>query len=183
MNKTEIIEGLVKRVVAGDMLAAEQLYERFFGAMFHISFQMTQDKMLSEDILQDCFTKSFIKINQLKIDSQYGGWLKRMVINASIDAVKKRKNWVDFDQEILNEVSIGYQNTNWSKIEGLDIDSVNQAIAELPERSRLVCCLFLIEGNTHKEISEILEISISTSKSQYQYALKLLRRKLVQKGN
>lgn len=175
LKLNENIAKLVKRVASGDLIAAEQLYESYASAMFHLSFRMTLDKMLSEDILQECFIKSFLKIKSLKNPNQYGGWLKRMVINATIDKIKKRKQWELLDSNI--DIPIETDNSEF-EIKGINLQILNEAIAELPEKSRVVLCLYLLEDKTHREISELVGISISTSKSQYQYALKLLRVKL-----
>jgi len=158
---------------AGDQLAAERLYQRFSGAMLLVSTRITQDRMASEDILQEVFLKSFTRIESLQDKSRYGGWLKRMIVNASIDYVKNRKDWkvIDEDYELPDE-------KNEAEIPGINADQIEAAIGKLPPKCRTVFSLYLIESYSHAEVAELLHISLSTSKSQYQYALKLLRNEL-----
>ncbi len=168
---TEISE-LVKRVQKGDMLAAELLYERYAVAMYLVSFRITNNKETSEDILQEVFVKSFTCLNNLKDKNRYGGWLKRMIVNASIDAVKAKRNWENIDDhyELTEEEE--------EAIPGISPEVINRAITALPEKCRTVFSLYLIEGYSHAEVADLLDIALSTSKSQYQYALKLLRKML-----
>lgn len=167
------IADLALRVKKGDMLAAERLYENYAPGMLLISQRITNDRMTSEDILQESFVKSFTKIEKLKEPAKYGGWLKQMVINASITSVKKKKSWIEIDDRIDLEEEVEEE-----KIPKATTDAIHRAIKELPDRCRTVFSLYLIEGYTHAEVAETLDVSVSTSKSQYRYALKLLRSKI-----
>lgn len=172
---TYIIE-LVKKLRNQDAMAMQGLFELFSREMMATSFRITNSKADSEDILQDTFIRSFQKIKQLTEDKLYGAWLKRMVINDSLRLVKMRKYFQDIEHLEIADV-----HDHHSVYESIPFDIIKRAIQNLPDGSRVVFSLYLLEGYKHKEIAEELNISISTSKSQYRYALKLLREQFVQK--
>lgn len=174
MKPTDEITTLVQRVQRGDLLAAELLYERFAAAMFLVSHRITNHRTTSEDILQEAFAKSFTKIETLKDRKRYGGWLKQMVVNGSIDAVRRSRQW----ESLEGQYHLTDESEATEEIPAATTEAIHKAISELPEKCRTVFSLYLIEGYTHKEIGEMLSLATSTSKSQYQYALKLLRQKL-----
>lgn len=161
------------RLSSGDDLAAEMLYEQFSNQMYALSYGITQDKMAAEDILQEAFTKSFLGIAGLREASRYGGWLKRMVVNGSIDWLKRRPQWDELDMG-QHEMA----QSDGEAVPAVSTEEIHRGIASLPAKCRLVFTLYLIEGHTHKVVAEMIGISISTAKSQYAYALKLLRKKI-----
>jgi len=150
------------------------LFNSFSKEMMATSQRITNSKVDTEDILQEAFLKSFQKIGQLKEDKLYGGWLKQIVINASLQLVKKRINYSTLEQ--APEIEAETSESNW--YEGIPFDTIKQAIQNLPDGSRAIFSLHLLDGYKHKEIAEVLGVSISTSKSQYRYALKLLKEEL-----
>lgn len=172
MKPADEIAKLVHRVQKGDLLAAELLYERYAPGMYLVSYRITNHRTTSEDILQDAFAKSFTKLDTLKDKKRYGGWLKQMVVNGSIDAVRKNRNW----ESIEDQYHLADESEPKEEIPAVTKDAIYIAIGKLPEKCRTVFTLYLIEGYTHKEVGEMLGLAISTSKSQYQYALKLLRK-------
>jgi len=164
----------VQQVKKQDMLAMRTLYEQYSKEMLAASFRITNNLQDSEDIIQEAFLTSFQKIGQLKDGTKYGGWLKQIVTNKSLSSIKKR---IHFKQiETVGEWAMETEGKDWYK--GIPFDKIKKAIQELPEGSRQIFTLFLLENYKHKEIAEILNISVSTSKSQYRYALKLLKEKL-----
>jgi len=167
------ISSLVHKVKQKDVLAMRTLYEAFAKEMLATSQRITNSKADSEDILQEAFLSSFDKIGQLKDENHYGPWLKRIVVNKSLTAIKKRisfSNVEDIDPFVEEETKPWY--------EGICFDKIKSAIQDLPGGSREIFSLYLLEGYKHREIAEVLDISESTSKSQYRYALKILRNKL-----
>lgn len=152
----------------------QSLYESFSQEMMATSQRITNSRVDSEDILQEAFMTSFRKIGQLKDELGYGGWLKRIVINSSLRQVKSRRNYTDLQTLELEESA--EQEGRW--YEGISFDLIRQAIQELPDGCREIFSLYLLEGYKHREIAEALEVAVSTSKSQYSYALKLIRTKL-----
>ena len=161
------------QVKKNDVVAMRTLYEKYSKEMLATSFRITNNLQDSEDILQDSFLASFQKINQLKEGGKYVGWLKQIVVNNSLAHIKKK---VNFKNLTTVEDRAEEEEENW--FEGISFEKIREAIQELPEGSRQVFSLYLLENHKHREIAEMLGISISTSKSQYRYALKILKDKL-----
>ena len=165
---------LVNRARRKDIGAMRTLYERYAKEMLATSYRITNDLQGSEDILQEAFLDAFEKIGQLKDGNRFAVWLKRIMINKSLASIKRRVYFEEVDSVMdLPEdevvVPLGYSFA--------DLQSM---IQELPEGCRQVFSLYLLDDYKHKEIAELLDISVSTSKSQYRYAIKLLRDKLSQ---
>lgn len=141
--------------------------------MYNICIRMVRNKTDAEDILQDAFIKAFKNLQSFNSDSPFGPWLKRIVINNCLDFLKKRKlTFADGEIEIAdNEVSVDEK-------QEIDPEIVHEAIKELPDGARVVFNLFILENYKHKEIAEMLNISESTSKSQYQRARTMLQDRL-----
>ena len=150
------------------------LYEQYSKEMLAASYRITNNLQDSEDILQEAFLTSFQKIDQLKDGAKYGGWLKQIITNKSLTSIKKRVQFKEI--ETVKDLAEEVEDSDWYK--GIPFDKIKKAIQELPESSRQIFTLYLLENYKHKEIAELLNISVSTSKSQYRYALKLLKEKL-----
>ncbi|NJL12212.1 MAG: sigma-70 family RNA polymerase sigma factor [Microscillaceae bacterium] len=163
---------LVEACRRGDPNAQRRLYEQYASAMFTICMRMTNQRDEAEDILQEAFCDAFRRINSFKGESTFGAWLKRIVINRSINHLKrKRLDWVSLEGRDFREEEEGPEaetTTHW------EVQKVHRGIQALPDGFRMVLTLYLIEGYDHGEIAEILNISESTSKSQYNRAKKRL---------
>ena len=173
MREHDYITSLVHQVKKHDVVAMRTLYDKYSKEMLATSYRITNNLQDSEDILQDSFLVSFQKIHQLKEGGKYVGWLKQIVVNKSLAQIKKRVSFKNLDE--LEDRS-EEEETNW--FEGISFEKIKEAIQELPDGCRQIFSLYLLENHKHKEIAELLSISISTSKSQYRYALKLLKEKL-----
>ena len=167
------IQDLVKRAAENDISAIRDLYDKFSREMLSVSYRITDNIAESEDILQEAFLTSFEKIEQLEKAAAYPGWLKRIVTNKSLNAIKKR---VHFSE--VNEIPEWEEQDTSPWYSGISFDKIRDAIQELPDGCRQVLTLYLLEEYKHREIADMLNISISTSKSQYRYALGLLRKRL-----
>ena len=167
----DLQQALVNRCKRGDSTAQRELYQRYVHAMYNVALRITQDVMEAEDVLQEAFLRAFRHLKNFKGDATFGAWLKRIVINTAINHVKQRKT----------------ERLNWDQADGLYWDEpkaeessnamreIQQAIKELPDGYRTVFTLYQLEGYDHKEISNILQISEATSKSQFSRAKKKLR--------
>ena len=133
---------------------------------------MTNDAEIAKDLLQEAFVKAFRKIHDLEDPKAFGGWLKRIVVNIGLEHARRKKYYF----EDINE----QEEAENEEIDGSLIDdkTLHDAIKELPDGCRTVLCLHLLEGFKHKEIAEQLDISESTSKTQFRHAKKLLKTKL-----
>jgi RNA polymerase sigma-70 factor (ECF subfamily) len=138
--------------------------------MYNIAIRFLNNKMDAEDILQESFLTAFEKLSELSDYNAFGSWLKRIVINNCISHIRKSK--IVFD-DIDNYAAEEYSDDGDPDL-SIDPILVHYAIRELPPQGRAVLILHALEGYKHREISEMLGISESTSKSQYRRALDLL---------
>lgn len=169
MNRINHIDNLVAQVQGGDKRAFKELYALHAKSMINSAFRIVRDDALAEDAVQNSFIKAFLNIKKLKDRSSFSGWLKRIVINQAIE-LSKLKRFQPIEQvEMEEDVSA----TEWWK--EIPFSHIEKEILNLPNKARVVLSLYIFEGLTHLEIAEYLEISNSTSKSQYQYALKRLK--------
>ena len=152
----------------GDKKAFREFYDLYAKAMLNISLRILGSVEEAEDVLQDAFVIAFQNAGKIRSDLEFGGYLKKIVINRSIDLVRKKK--IGF--ESLDEAH-GVEEETEEPME-YDIDIVRQCIAGLPAGFRVVLTLYLFENYSHKEIGAMLNISEGTSKSQYNRARKRL---------
>lgn len=139
--------------------------------MFSICLRITNDHGDAEDVLQDSFLSAFKNIGSYKGTASFGAWLKKIVVHKAINLVQRRK---------LAIVSIeGHDVCEDEAADGDDpaykVEQIKKAVQLLPDGFRLVFSLYLLEGYDHKEIAEILHITESTSKSQFNRAKKKLK--------
>ncbi len=146
-----------------DAKAQMQLYDLYCDAMFTVAVRYVKDSFTAEDIMQEAFIKAFKKINSYKEEVAFGAWLKRIVINQSIDWLKKRKlELVSINDEIT---TIADEEEHWNVAATISYQEIVNCIQKLKEKYRIVLTLFLLEGYDHGEISKILGISEVTSRT------------------
>jgi RNA polymerase sigma-70 factor (ECF subfamily) len=143
--------------------------------MYNISLRMVGNAIEAEDVMQEAFLKAFTKIDTYEGIVSFGAWLKKIVINRSLDQLKKRK--VKFEE--LNE-KIPDEEPDSINISEINMERLKKAIQLLPDGYRVVLSLYLLEGYDHEEIAQILGISNVSSRSQFLRA-KLKLRQMVQK--
>lgn len=165
---------IIERCKKGDRKAFYELYSLYNKAMFNISLRILNNTFEAEEVLQDSFLKAFQNIQIYNSNHLFGAWLKKIVINGSLDALKKRKPKLVSIDEIglsLGEENEAYDNED--EIE-FDVETIKKCVSQLPDGYRTVLSLFLFEDYSHKEIAELLGINEGTSKSQYNRAKKKL---------
>ncbi|MCV9386925.1 RNA polymerase sigma factor [Reichenbachiella ulvae] len=155
----------VELLRVNDRTAQYEIYRLYSKAMLNTSFRMLQDLAEAEDVVQEAFVKAFNGIDKFRGESTFGSWLKRIVVNGALNVIKKRKEMADVDE--IEDRPDADESLDYSEV---SVDQVKAAVADLPEGFRMVFTLYLIEGYDHKEIAEILGISESTSKSQFNRA-------------
>jgi RNA polymerase sigma-70 factor, ECF subfamily len=168
-------DDVIAQCLNGDSVAQHQLYNLYAKAMYNICFRMTNDVDEAADVLQEAFISAFNNLGSYKGTASFGAWLKKIVVNKSINHIRSRKmNLVPLDdvepasEDVINDEELY-----------LDIDRIKSGIELLPDGYRVVFSLYLLEGYDHKEISQILGIAESTSKSQYNRAKAKLRKILI----
>lgn len=176
----DIHSELIKKCKKGDREAQFRIYKLYYTAMYNTSFRIVNDSMEAEDIMQESFLKAFNSLSQYKGEVSFGAWLKKIVINRSLDFL--RKNAPLFESLDNIEYEDLQQSEDLENIEtkGL-IEKIKEEIYQLPDGYRIILNLYLFEGYDHDEISQILNISASTSRSQYARAKKKLLENLKNK--
>ncbi|MGM0464177.1 MAG: RNA polymerase sigma factor [Bacteroidota bacterium] len=161
-----IHQDLIDGCKNGDQKAQFQIYKLYYKAMFNTSLRIVCDTMEAEDIMQEAFLSAFEKINTYSGTVSFGAWLKKIVINRSLDAVSRKKAiFEDIDTHFeLREESDDTADADTDLEDRLN--EVKSAINNLPDGYRIILSLYLLEGYDHDEIGEILDISSSTSRSQ-----------------
>ena len=132
----------------------------------------------AEDILQESFIEAFENIGSFRSDSTFGAWLKRIVVNRSINSLKKRRLKLveELEEPAAEPAEVNDDDIQW------EVQRVRSAIQNLPDGYRLVLSLYLLEGYDHAEIAQILNITESTSKSQYNRAKAKVRELLINRS-
>lgn len=178
MNATyiNIHSDLIEACKDGDRSAQFRLYKLYSKAMFNICTRILGDRAAAEDALQEAFISAFNKIHTFEGRASFGAWIKRIVVNKCLSMVNKRKLFVEpLNEEIVEGYS---EDTVHEGLIEINSQVLHQAIKDLPQGCRVVFTLYQLEGYDHQEISEILGVSVSTSKSQFHRAKKLLQEKL-----
>ena len=182
MNLTATVyyDELVAKCKQGDKLGYELLYRQYAKAMFNTSLRIVNNRADAEDILQEAFIAAF-KLDQFDYTSTFGAWLKRIVINKSIDFLRKRKlTVVDIDDVPTGHIISDDVFHDEEQLK-LKVDEIKQAIIKLPSGYRTVLSLHLFEDYDYDEIAETLNISAVTVRTQYHRAKQKLLQ-LLQKG-
>ena len=174
---TNIQTAIVRKACKGDAEAKAWLYQQYSKAMFNICLRMTGNRNDAEDILQDAFIIAFHNLKQLKEAVQFGGWLKRIVVNECIRFSKKTVYWTEWEEE--KNLHVPVEEPEWWKT--VDFNIIHQEIKGLPDGCRQIFNLYVLEDYSHKTIAESLGITESTSKSQYHRARQLLKERIVKK--
>ncbi|QNJ96744.1 RNA polymerase sigma factor [Constantimarinum furrinae] len=154
---------LIEQCKQNNPKAQMALYRQYCDGMFIVAQRYLKDTATAEDALQEAFIKAFKKIDQFKGDVTFGSWLKRIVINMCLDVIKSKK--VELLSLHENVVHIAEKEDDWHVPDQTTMEEVYSAIEQLPYNHRIVVKLFLLEGYDHQEISEILGISESASRT------------------
>jgi len=179
MFQTDIIE----KCKQNNRIAQLQLYNQYCDGMFAVAMRFVKDSMEAEDIVQEAFIKAFTKLHQYKAEVTFGAWVKRIVVNKSIDLLKsKKQHMLDLDEVHLKIVDSSYED-EWLVDDIITLEDVKEAINKLPEKYQYVVMLYLIEGYDHQEIAEILNITEVASRTQLSRGKAQLKEILTLKSN
>ena len=178
LTATLVRDELVERCKLGDSASYQTHYRQYAKAMYNTSLRIVNNTADAEDVLQEAFLDAFRSLNDFHYHSTFGAWLKRIVINKSINILRKRKmQLVELDQTnahaIMDEEKPDEQEMQYK------VEQVKKAILKLADGYRTVLSLYLLEGYDQEEISEILGITHNTVRTQYirakQKLLQILR--------
>jgi RNA polymerase sigma-70 factor (ECF subfamily) len=187
MSNTEaafrnIHQDLIDGCREGDQKAQFQIYKLYYKAMYNTSLRIVNDRKEAEDIMQESFLSAFEKIDSYSGTVSFGAWLKKIVVNRSLDALGKRKAIFEDIESYVGIIDDSPEETINDEENELKIEKIKMAINELPDGYRIILSLYILEGYDHDEISEILNISSSTSRSQLSRAKSRLLKDLHYNG-
>ena len=128
---------------------------------------MMNNREEAEDMLQEAFTQAFLKLHTFRHESAFGSWLKRIVINICINAINKKRIELAYLEDNNRKDIVEEEQEEEVQY---DVKSIKDAMQQLPEGGRMIFSLYLLEGYDHVEIAQILNITESTSKSQFMRA-------------
>ena len=156
---------LILKSQEGDRRAQNELFKLYAEAMYNICRKMMGNDDDAKDVLQDSFVHAFTKIRTLRKIETFSAWIKRIVINHCINALKKKSI---LTSELEREVDIAEVDLRSIDQEmKVEVQRVLKAIDKISEGCKVVLNLYLFEGYDHSEIADILSISVSASKAQY----------------
>lgn len=170
------LEELIKACKKQDRDAQKELYQRYKTVLYMVSLKYCRNSLEAEDILHDTFISIFNNIKSYSNKGSFEGWMKRIVINKSID--KYNKNKLVTNKTLESSLSNDLTNVEVSEKITISLDTLLEFIQQLPDQYRLVFNLYQLDGFSHKEIAKMLSISESTSKSNYHRAKISLKEKI-----
>lgn len=176
------IENLIALCKQKNQLAQFEIYNRYSKAMYNVAFRIVKDQHFAQDVMQEGFLKAFTKINDYKQEVLFGAWLKRIIVNYSIDFYKKNNRiaYNDFEKT-LHKVGNSEEDTiDDLDFKNLKINQILDTMNSLKDNYRMVLNLFFIEGYDLEEISEILNISYPNCRTMMSRAKESLKSKLIQ---
>ncbi|RFS20558.1 sigma-70 family RNA polymerase sigma factor [Chitinophaga silvatica] len=171
LNQTQITDTLIDSCRNGDVRAFRELYNAYSGAMYNICLRMTNNVSDAEDTLQEAFIQVHRNIHKLENAGSVSAWIKRIVVNHCLNTLRKKKVYFEDPEVVEVEVEQGLDEEHFS----WTVAAVRSAIDTLPHGYRTVLNLYLFEEYSHREISEMLGISESTTKTQYMRAKEKVR--------
>ncbi len=166
------LKKLILKCKKRDIKAQSEVYQLFAGKMFAISLKYSRNTQEAEDNLQDAFITIFEKIDQFKFKGSFEGWMKRIVINTTLQSYRQKSvlNLVEYN--LPDEVDVEVVEDD------ISLEFLLGIVQELPERYRMVFNLYVLDGFSHKEISKLLGIAEGTSKSNLSRARLILKEKV-----
>ena len=156
---------LIEKCSEGDQRAQIKIYQLYYKNMYNASLRIVNNAAEAEDIMQESFLSAFTKIHTFKGEVTFGAWLKKIVVNKSIDCVKKRKLQYAELNDSVNYIPEDNSSENYEENEQM-VEKIKKGIKILPDGYRIILSLYLLEGYDHDEIAQILKITSSTSRSQ-----------------
>lgn len=162
---------LIKQSLQNNRKAQKMLYEKFSPKMLSLCLYYVKDLQHAEEVMLNGFFKVFTKLNQFSNEGSFEGWIRKIMVFECISYLRKKNEFV-FTDEIEN-----YENSIENEVElAIAVDELQNYINELPEGSKVVFNMYVIEGYKHTEIAEMLQISEGTSKTQLSRARKALQK-------
>ncbi len=176
IKKSKKEDQLIRACLKQNLQAQKALYERFASTMLFVCLRYVQNRQEAEDLMIKGFTKVFKKLAQFKSDGSFQAWVRRIMVNECLEYLRSNKSmYLEIDLEKA-DMKAGYALLP----QNLEVEDLMKMIQQLPTGYRTVFNLFALEGYSHNEIAQMLQISVNTSKSQLSRGRKLLQQYLLQ---
>ena len=147
-----------------------RIYDLYYKAMYNVSFRITGNAAEAEDIMQESFLEAFKKIDTFRGEGAFGAWLKRIVLNNSINSLRKKRELLSIDETGIDPADPSLEEAAYSENVFCRLEEIRDAIKLLPDNYRIIISLHLLEGYDHEEISEILNTSYGNIRTRYSRA-------------
>lgn len=167
------LEKHIQNCAKGNIKSQYILYENYKDVLYSISLKYCRNKEEAQDNLQDTFLEIFKNVKKFKNKGSFEGWIKRIAINKAIDKYKKSIKTKTIENHVLKTDEITVEHIN-----EIPLSTILNFIQQLPDQYRLVFNLYELDNYSHAEISELLSISVNTSKSNLFRAKKNLKLKI-----
>lgn len=165
------LKQLIEKCKSNDTQAQSELYNLFSSKLFSVCLKYSRNYAEAEDNLQDAFLTIFEKVGQFKHKGSFEGWLKRITVNTVLQRYRHEKVFDIISDDIVEDNHIEVETDD-----DISIDYLLQIIQELPDRYRLVFNLYVLDGYSHNDIANMLDINIGTSKSNLARARQILKK-------
>lgn len=182
----EVNQQLVDGCRKNKRSAQIRIYEIYYKAMYNTSLRILNNREEAEDIMQEAFLDAFKKINNYKGTGSFGAWLKRIVVNKSIDHLRAKKNTISLEEEIFVVEDVedtSYEDEAHVNNTFTRMDEIRGAVEKLPHHHKIVISLYLLEGYDHQEIAQILKISYNNARARYFRAKKELLKEIIKSSD
>lgn len=167
----EIVRGCIKN----NRQSQSELYKMFASKMYGVCLRYAGNSFDAQDILQDGFVKVFDNLKSFKGDGSLEGWMKRIFVNLALDKYRSRITTLSVDDVNENQ---DLTNKEASALDTMSEKEILALIRQLPDQYRLVFNLYVLDGHSHNEIAQILDIGVSTSRSNLARAKTILKEKI-----
>ncbi len=166
------LEELIHNCKKGKRKAQAELYRKYSGILFGMCLKYSRNKTEAEDNLHDSFMTIFNKIDQFNFNGSFEGWIKRITVNTVLQKYRKEQHLNVVSENTVEEMDVDTDQVD------ISLSTLLGYIQELPNKYRLTFNLYVLDGYSHKEISEMLGTSAGTSKSNLARAKMILREKI-----
>ena len=170
------LEETIRKCSSGDRKAQTALYNHFSSKMYGVCLRYSKDTTEAEDNLQDGFIRVFTKINQFGFKGSFEGWMRRIMVNTSLEKFRKSNHLYPVEDMMVFESIQNVEET----LSAITADDLMKIIQQLPPRYRMVFNLYAIEGYSHQEIAKLMKITEGTSKSNLSRARVILQKKVIE---
>jgi RNA polymerase sigma factor (sigma-70 family) len=170
LSDNYMVKKLVKACIKGERVSQQMFYQLFYGKLLLICMRYADNREEAKDMLHDGFIKVFANLKEFRFDGSLEGWVKKIITNTAIDAVRKKKNFLvelEDNKDYEGLIDDHTDNVEYEQYNKMKVDTIMRLIQQLTPMYRTVFNLYVFEELTHKEISEELNINIGTSKSNY----------------